>query len=117
LKSELSLSTTRHFVPLASRHRMGGYTASRTISRVVSTGSNIFVDSPVAAVIATGGPSDIDAGNGVLGVIDHGAGESHLSLFTYNAFGELAPSGTTITLGVADANGVAILAPSRPGSY
>ena len=71
------------------------------------------MDSPVAASIATGGaPSDIDADEGVLGVIDHGAGQSHLSLFTYNKFGELTASGAPINLGVANANGVAIMAPT-----
>jgi hypothetical protein len=39
-----------------------------------------FVDASVAANIATGGaPADIDSNHGVLGVIDHGAGQSHLS--------------------------------------
>ena len=61
-------------------------TASGTISRVIGTGTHVFVDSPVAATITTGGaPSDIDAEEGVLGVIDHAAGQSHLSLFTYNS--------------------------------
>jgi hypothetical protein len=78
---------------------------------LIGTGNNVFVDSPIAATIATGGaPADIDARSGVLGVIDHGAGQSHLSLFTYNRFGELTPFGTPITVGVANANGVAILA-------
>jgi hypothetical protein len=86
-------------------------TGSRTISRLVGTGNNVFVDGLVAAQIATGAPADIDADAGVLGVIDHGAGQSHLSVFTYNQFGELAPTGGTITVGVADANGVAILSP------
>lgn len=73
----------------------------------------IFVDSLVAAAITTGGaPSDIDSDDGVLGVIDHGAGQSHLSLFAYNRFGELATSGTPINIGVANANGVAIMPPS-----
>ena len=95
--------------------RVGKYvfvanTGSRTISRLVGTGSNIFIDSQIAAQIATGAPADIDADSGVLGVIDHGAAQSHLSLFTYNAFGELAAR-ATITIGVADANGVAILPP------
>jgi hypothetical protein len=86
--------------------------ASKTISRVIGTGNNVFVDSPVAATIATGGgPTDIDADDGVLGVIDHVAGQSHLSLFIYNAFGELTASGAPIDLGVANANGVAIMAP------
>jgi len=38
-------------------------------------------------------------------------GHSPLSLFTYNAFGELTASGAPIDLGVANANGVAIMAP------
>jgi hypothetical protein len=45
----------------------------------------------------------------VLAVIDHGAGQSHLSVFTYNAFGELTPRGAPITVSVPDANGVAIM--------
>jgi hypothetical protein len=32
-------------------------------------------------------------------------------LFTYNAFGELTASGSALDLGVANANGVAIMAP------
>jgi hypothetical protein len=40
-----------------------------------------------------------------------GAGQSHLSLFTYNAFGELTASGGPINVGVPNANGVAIMAP------
>jgi hypothetical protein len=90
-------------------------TGSRTISRLVGTGNNIFVDGLVAAQIPTGAPADIDADSGVLGVIDHGAGQSHLSVFTYNRFGELAASGTTITIGVPDANGVSILSPRDDG--
>ncbi len=95
--------------------RVGKYvftanTGSQTISRLVGTGNNVFVDSPVAASIATGGaPADIDADAGVLGVIDHGAGQSHLSFFRYNTFGELTAVGTPITLGVPNANGVAIV--------
>ena len=86
-------------------------TASRTISRLIGTGNNVFVDAPIAAQVPTGSPADIDADAGVLGVIDHGAGQSHLSTFAYNAFGELAPAGAVITVGVANANGVAILSP------
>jgi len=84
-------------------------TGSRTISRLVGTGSNVFVDGQIAAQTPTGAPADIDADAGVLGVIDHGVGQSHLSVFTYNRFGELAPAGAVITIGVPDANGVAIL--------
>ena len=94
--------------------RVGKYvftanTGSRTISRLVGTGSNVFVDSQVAASIAGGSPTDLDADAGVLGVIDHGAGQSHVSLFRYNKFGELTTAGTPITVGVPNANGVAIL--------
>ena len=72
----------------------------------------------MAATITTGGgPSDIDADAGVLGVIDHAAGQSHLSLFTYNAFGELTASGAPINLGVANANGVAIMAPADQDEF
>jgi DNA-binding beta-propeller fold protein YncE len=99
--------------------RVGKYvfvanTGSRTISRLVGTGASVFVDSEIAAQVPTGGPADIDADAGVLGVIDHGAGESHLSTFTYNQFGELAASGSSINLGAPDANGVAVLAPRAP---
>ena len=96
--------------------RVGKYvfvanTGSRTISRLVGTGSNIFIDAQIAAQTPTGAPADIDADAGVLSVVDHGAGQSHLSVFTYNRFGELAPTGAIITIGVPDANGVAILSP------
>ncbi len=90
-------------------------TGSHTISRLVGTGANVFVDATIAAPIATGAPADIDADSGVLGVIDHGAGQSHLSILTYNRFGELAANGGAITIGVANANGVAILRPRAEG--
>jgi hypothetical protein len=78
---------------------------------LIGTGDHVFVDNPVAASITNGGaPADLDAKAGILGVIDHGAGQSHLSLFTYNEFGELAASGAPITLGVPNADGVAIMA-------
>ena len=96
--------------------RVGKYvftanTGSLTISRLIGTGNNIFVDGVVAGHITGGAPSDIDAGDGVMGVIDHGGGQSHLSLFTYNEFGELTAS-TPIDLGVANANGVAVMSPA-----
>lgn len=96
--------------------RVGKYvfvanTGSRTISRLVGTGSHVFVDAPIAASIPTGSPADVDADSGVLGVIDHNAGQSHLTILTFNKFGELAANGSAISVGVANANGVAILAP------
>jgi hypothetical protein len=102
----------------AGKYVFTANTGSKTISRLIGTGNNVFVDNPVAASIATGGgPSDIDADEGVLGVIDHGAGQSHLSLFTYNRFGELTASGAPVNLDVANANGVAIMAPADRDEY
>jgi hypothetical protein len=97
----------------AGKYVFTANTGSKTISRLIGTGNNVFVDASVAATIATGGaPADIDTDHGVLGVIDHGAGQSHLSLFTYTRFGELTASGAPINVGVANANGVAIMAPA-----
>jgi hypothetical protein len=96
----------------AGKYLFTANTGSKTISRLVGTGSNIFVDALVAGSVTAGGsPSDIDAQNGVLGVIDRGAGPAHLSLFTYDQFGELIATGSAIDLGVPNANGVAIVPP------
>jgi hypothetical protein len=98
----------------AGKYLFTANTGSKTISRLIATGNNIFVDASVAATVTPGGsPADIDADNGVLGVIDRGAGQAHLSLFTYNAFGELTASGTPITLGAPAANGIAIVPPAH----
>ena len=84
-------------------------TGSHTISRLLGTGNNVFVDVPVAAAIPSGGaPSDIDADGDVLGVVDHIAGASHLTLFMMNGFGELSDP-ITVDAGAANANGVAIM--------
>jgi len=92
-------------------------TGSRTISRVVGTGSNIFVDAAVAAnVVAGGSPTDTDADGGYLAVIDHTSGSgatSHLSVFTTNSFGELSASGSPIDLHAPGANGMSVMAPER----
>ena len=95
----------------AGKYVFTANTASRTLSRALGTGSNAFLDSAVAATIATGSPTDLDAKDGLLAVIDHGAGQSHLTFFTYNAFGELTPRGTAINIGAPDANGVALMSP------
>jgi hypothetical protein len=78
-------------------------------------------------VTTTSAPVSVDLGNDhmyVAGattvdsfVIARGAGQSHLSLFTYNKFGELTASGAPITLGVPGANGVAIMAPADRDEY
>jgi len=96
--------------------RLGKYVftanaGSHTISRLVGTGNHVFVDSPVAATLPTGGgAADVDADGGVLGVIDHVAGASHLTLFSVNEFGELS-AGAVVDVGVPNANGVAIMFP------
>jgi hypothetical protein len=97
----------------AGKYMFTANAASRTISRLVGTGNNVFVDSAVAASVSSGGLADLDTDGGILGVIDHAAGQSHLSLFRYNAFGELTPNGSAIVVGVPTANGVAILARAR----
>ena len=101
----------------AGKYVFTANTGSKTISRLIGTGNHVFVDAPVAASIASGAPSDIDSDEGVLGVIDHGAGQSHLSLFTYTRFGELTASGAPVNLGAANANGVAIMSPSDRDEY
>lgn len=99
----------------AGKYLFTANTGSKTISRLVATGNNIFIDATIAANVTGGGsPSDIDTGNGVLGVIDRGDGQAHLSIFTYNAFGELTASGTPITLVASTANGIAIVPPAQP---
>lgn len=98
----------------AGKYLFTANTGGKTISRLIGTGNNIFVDAVIAAPVVTGGaPSDIDTNQGVLGVIDHGGGQSHLSLFTYSTTGELTALGAPITLGVANANGVAIMASAK----
>ncbi|AYV81393.1 MAG: hypothetical protein Harvfovirus31_9 [Harvfovirus sp.] len=83
---------------------------SDTISRIVTTGKNIFVDIPVvAASILTGNPSDADQKDGNLVVMDHNSTTSHLNFFKVNEFGELLPVGKPVDLGVRNANGVAIM--------
>lgn len=102
--------------------RVGKYvfivnTGARSISRVVGTGSNIFIDAVVAANVTAGGsPTDTDAADGYLAVIDHTSGpgaDSHLSLFKYNRSGELSVSGNTVDLKAPIANGVAVMAPKH----
>ena len=95
----------------AGKYVFSANTASKTISRLVGTGNHVFVDSAVGATIANGAsPTDMDNDAGVLGVIDHAAGQSHLSLYAYNTFGELAAIRGPINLGTGNANGIAIMA-------
>ena len=44
----------------AGKYVFSANTASRTLSRLIGTGSNVFVDKAVAASISTGSPTDID---------------------------------------------------------
>jgi hypothetical protein len=85
-------------------------TGSHTISRLIGTGTNIFVDNAVAASIPTGGaPSDIDSAGDALAVIDH-ATASHISVFDVDEFGELSAV-RSATVGL-NANGVALMPPT-----
>lgn len=99
--------------------RVGKYvftanTGSHTVSRLIGTGNHVFVDAAVAASIVTGGaPADIDGANGILAVVDHGGGQSRISLFSYNRFGELTPLVAPINVGVPNSNGIAILPASK----
>ena len=97
----------------AGKYVFTANTASRTLGRVVGTGSHAFLDSAVAATIPTGNPTDLDASDRLLVVIDHGAGQSHLTFFTANAFGELTARGGAINIGASNANGVALMPPSH----
>ena len=98
------------WITRAGKYVFSANTGSRTVSRLLGSGNNIFVDALVAATISgAGSPSDIDAAGNVLGVIDRGGGASHLSLFFINEFGELSPIGNAIDLNTASANGVAIM--------
>ena len=45
----------------AGKYVFSANTASRTLSRLIGTGSNVFVDKAVAASISTGSPTDIDS--------------------------------------------------------
>ncbi len=96
----------------AGKYLFTANTGSQTISRLLGTGNNVFIDNPTAGAVTTGGaPSDIDSDGVVLGVIDHGGGTSHLSLFAMSEFGELSAIGSAIDLGTANANGIAIMSP------
>jgi hypothetical protein len=89
-------------------------TGSRTISRLIGTGSHIFIDNVVAATVTGGSPTDTDASGGYFAVIDHQGGSaatSHLNFFTFNSFGELSVAGSALDLGVPNANGVSVLQP------
>jgi hypothetical protein len=85
-----------------------------TTSAPVGTGTHVFIDDEIAAQIPTGSRADVDADAGVLAVIDHGSGQSHLSILSYDEFGELKANGAPITVGVPDANGVAVVSPRHP---
>jgi hypothetical protein len=84
--------------------------ASHTVSRLITTGQNIFIDAEVAASIKSGSPTDTDQNDHTLVVLDHTT-TSHLNFFSIDPFGELQAQGTPLDLGVANANGVALMAP------
>ncbi|HEX5217703.1 MAG TPA: hypothetical protein VFV98_19715 [Vicinamibacterales bacterium] len=108
-----SSQTAPCWMTRAGKYVFVANTASRTLSRLVGSGSHVFTDSAVAAAIPTGNPTDLDAAGGILAAIDHGGGRSHLSLFTYNELGELVSGAAVIDLDVPDANGVAVIPPPQ----
>ena len=84
-------------------------TGSKSISRYVSSGEHVFLDNATAAAINTGGnPTDSDASGGYEAVLD-AAATSHLSFFKVDRFGGLIADPNSVDLGVANANGVAVL--------
>lgn len=83
-------------------------TGSRTISRLVTSGSNIFVDSDTAATISDGNPTDAAINGNIMAVLDHNATSSVLNFFSINVFGELVALGTVDVL-TPNANGVAVM--------
>jgi hypothetical protein len=81
---------------------------SGTVSRLISTGSNIFVDDSKAASIPGGSPTDSDINVGRMVVLDHNATTSELNCFEVDEFGVLTAK-KVLDAGVANANGVALL--------
>lgn len=87
-------------------------TGSKTVTRYVSTGQNIFVDGIVAtSLFPTGNPTDAYQNNGYLAIIDHSNTTSHLNFFSVNEFGEITSNGDSVDIDVPNANGVTILVP------
>lgn len=83
---------------------------SRTISRIVSTGQNIFFDNLIAASITSGNPSDTDQNNGKLVVLAHNNNKSQLNFFRLNEFGDIIPDGNPVDINAfPNANGVSIM--------
>lgn len=97
--------------PPAGKYVFTINTGSKTVSREVTSGENIFVDAPVALTIASGNPTDSDQYNGNMAIVSHNATTSFLNFIHVNDFGELSFSGTPVDLGVTNANGVAIMSP------
>lgn len=83
-------------------------TPSKTISIYKVSDTDISLDKEIAARIQTGGlPSDLDAKNGTLAVLDTGKGPAHLSQFQVKNDGTLQLLNTANT--VPTANGIAII--------
>lgn len=83
-------------------------TPSKTISIYKVSASDIALEQVVAATIQTGGlPSDIDAQNGIVAVLDTGEGPAHISQFQVDNSGKLQLLNTAMTEHTA--NGVAIV--------
>jgi 6-phosphogluconolactonase (cycloisomerase 2 family) len=83
-------------------------TPSKTISIYKVSDNDITLDKKIAATIQTGGlPSDLDAKNGILVVLDTGNGSGHISQYRVGNDGNLQLLNTANTTGTA--NGIAII--------
>lgn len=108
-----STETASCWTVLFGKYVFVGNTASRTISRLIGTGSHAFIDAAVATSVPTGNPLDLDVTSDLFATVDHGAGTSHISVFRVNAFGELAPALSPIDVGTPAANGIALMSATR----
>lgn len=82
-------------------------TPSKTISRYKVTENSLVLDELIAVRVQSGEPSDIDAEDGILGVLDTGHGAAHVSQFQVDNNGNLRLLNTTSTANTA--NGVAVI--------
>jgi hypothetical protein len=86
-------------------------TSSKTITRYLTSGQQIFVDAIVAASITSGNPTDADQNSGYLVVLVHSATTSYLNFFQVDNFGDLTSNENSIDIEDINANGVSIMVP------
>lgn len=82
-------------------------TPSKTISRYQISDQGLALSELIAARIQGGLPSDLDADNGILAVLDTGNGNAHITQFQIDKDGNLKLINTTST--ASTANGIAVI--------